>query len=103
MNSIKENNVKFLEEHPAFCVLPFIHLRMQVVNYDVWDVEEQEVGTASTLCCSAPNPITVPIIKHGPNNSFVDIMQHKNFIQETIQAYAEQYRWQEHGKRYTLQ
>jgi hypothetical protein len=88
MNSIKENNVTFLEEHPAFCVLPFIHLRMQVVNYDVWDVEEQEVGAASTLCCSAPNSIIVPIIKHGPNNSFVDIIQHKNFIQERTIFYA---------------
>jgi hypothetical protein len=87
MNSIKENNVKFLEEHPAFCVLPFIHLRMQVVNYDVWDVEDQEVGTASALCCSAPRPSTVPITSQGPNSSFVDVMQHKNFIQERKKFY----------------
>ena len=59
MLDIKTQNVKFLKEHPSFCVLAFAHLRVQVTNYDGW--EDPMNACVGSLCCSAPAPVEVKL------------------------------------------
>jgi len=78
----KKQNIKFLEKHPAFCVLAFAHLRVQITNYDVW--EDQMKGRVGSLCCSALDPVEVEL-----NDSLNDIIQHENFKQDREMFYAD--------------
>ena len=81
MLDIKEQNIKFLEDHPAFCVLAFAHLRIQVTNYDGW--EDPMNACVGSLCCSAPAPVEVKL-----NGSLNDIIQHKDFKQDREMFYT---------------
>jgi len=44
----KKRNIKFLKEHPTFCVLPFAHMELFTPGYN--DIDEYY---AKALCCSA--------------------------------------------------
>ena len=80
MLDITKQNIKFLDDHPAFCVLAFTHLRVQVK--DIWEGFEI-LGRASSLCCSAPSPVEVEL-----NSSLNDIIQHNDFDTERKMFYA---------------
>lgn len=80
MQDITKQNIKFLEEHPAFCVLAFAHLRVQVTNYDGW--EDPMNARVGSLCCSAPSPAEVEL---GPLNTLIN---HRKFKQDREMFYA---------------
>ncbi len=81
MLDIKTQNVKFLKEHPSFCVLAFAHLRIQVTNYDGW--EDPMNARVGSLCCSAPAPVEVKL-----NGSLNILINHRKFKQDREMFYA---------------
>lgn len=81
MLDIKTQNVKFLKEHPSFCVLAFAHLRVDIINYEAWD--EPGVSKISSLCCSVPKPVQV-----NRDTSLNTLMNHRKFKQDREMFYA---------------
>jgi MoaA/NifB/PqqE/SkfB family radical SAM enzyme len=70
MSNLLKKNTVFLEKHPSFCILPYIHLRMRVH-------EKAESCNVSSLCCSAAGCANIP-----SNGSLNDMLQHTEFKQE---------------------
>jgi hypothetical protein len=82
----KKQNIEFLKKHPTFCVLPFVHLQMHVSNYSsqYWNDDwGPQTAFASSLCCSAPDPIEVRV-KSSLNN----LIKHRNFKVDREMFYA---------------
>jgi organic radical activating enzyme len=78
---VSKQNTKFLETHPSFCVLPFVHLVIQAANFSYYD--HIKTANVSSLCCSAPAPIKVSL-----NGSLDDIIHHEDFKQDREMFYA---------------
>ena len=70
MSKLLTENTAFLEKHPSFCILPYIHLRMGIH-------QKAESCNVSSLCCSAAGCANIP-----SNGSLNDMLQHTEFKQE---------------------